>query len=160
MIILFLLTFSLKAEENPLKDLAEKMKDVEWMLRDDRHDVFVQMRMKNIAGKLDAMIAEAEKAEQQQQQKQKQEQKQTQKQKRQQERQQLASGPNPNSQLGPATPQGPTQVSGTASKWAKLPPAARDELLQTYANEVPMRWRNRLEAYFLSIAAEETKDRR
>ncbi len=164
LIVLLLLSFSLSAEEeNPLQELSAKMKEVELMLRDDRHDAFVQIKQKNISINLDKMIADAEKSQQQKQQNQEKEK--SQKQQRQEQRQQMMAGmPKQNSQPGPATPPGPTQehaqVAGTASKWAKLPQSARDELLQTYAGEVPPRWRQRLEAYFLSIAAEEVKDKR
>jgi acyl-CoA reductase-like NAD-dependent aldehyde dehydrogenase len=50
------------------------------------------------------------------------------------------------------------QVAGKQDAWAKLPPAQRDELLQAFREEMPERWRKRLEAYFLSVAAEETKN--
>lgn len=52
----------------------------------------------------------------------------------------------------------PAIVAGKQDAWAKLPPAQRDELLQAFREEMPERWRKRLEAYFLSIAAEEAKD--
>lgn len=49
-------------------------------------------------------------------------------------------------------------VADKQDAWAKLPPAQRDELLQAFREEMPERWRKRLEAYFLSVAAEEVKD--
>ena len=49
-------------------------------------------------------------------------------------------------------------VAGKQDSWAKLPAAQRDELLQAFREEMPERWRKRLEAYFLSVAAEEVKD--
>jgi acyl-CoA reductase-like NAD-dependent aldehyde dehydrogenase len=52
----------------------------------------------------------------------------------------------------------PAIVAGKQDAWAKLPPAQRDELLQAFREEMPERWRKRLEAYFLSIAAEEAKE--
>jgi acyl-CoA reductase-like NAD-dependent aldehyde dehydrogenase len=50
------------------------------------------------------------------------------------------------------------QVAGKQDAWAKLPPQQRDELLQAFREEMPERWRRRLEAYFLSVAAEEAKE--
>ena len=35
--------------------------------------------------------------------------------------------------------------------------AQRDELLQAFREDMPMRWKKRLDAYFTSIAAEESK---
>ena len=65
------------------------------------------------------------------------------------------------SKLGGNVPAGAANaavVSGTMDAWAKLPPAQRDELLQAFREDVPERWRKRLEAYFLSVNAEENKD--
>jgi len=65
------------------------------------------------------------------------------------------------SALGSAVPPGSQQaaiVAGKQDSWAKLPAAQRDELLQAFREEMPERWRKRLEAYYLSIAAEEAKD--
>jgi hypothetical protein len=66
-----------------------------------------------------------------------------------------------NSQLGATVPPGatnPAMVAGKQDAWAKLPPAQRDELLQSWNEGVPERWRKRLEAYFTSLAAEEVKN--
>lgn len=158
---------ALAAEENPLKPLAKEMAEMELMLRDDRHDAFVRIKGDGIENNLAEMITKMEKEQQEQQQNQKQDPQQKQKQQREQSRQQrqqqLSSNPITNSQPKAPTPSGPTntaQVSGTGSKWAKLPPAAREELLQTYRDDIPERWRKRLEAYFLSIAAEEVEKER
>ena len=51
------------------------------------------------------------------------------------------------------------KVLSAKDNWATLPAAERDELLQVFRPEVPLRWRHRLEAYFVSIAAEEVKSR-
>lgn len=51
----------------------------------------------------------------------------------------------------------PATVADKQDAWAKLPPAQRDELLQAFREEVPERWRKRLEAYFTSVAAEEAR---
>ena len=47
------------------------------------------------------------------------------------------------------------QVAGKQDAWAKLPAAQREELLQAFREDMPERWKKRLEAYFTSIAAEE-----
>lgn len=65
------------------------------------------------------------------------------------------------SKPGGAVPHGATgaaQVTSTMDSWAKLPAAQRDELLQAFREDVPERWRKRLEAYFLSVNAEENKE--
>lgn len=145
-----------------LAALANEMKEVEAKLRGDRHDVAVQNQGKEIEKKLSVLIEKLDKqcngggsgsgqkkSEQQQQQ------------------QQQASKPGQGSggmkgtENGSATP--PTslnaaQVATKTEAWAKLPAAQRDELLQAFREDVPERWRKRLEAYFLSIAHEEAKD--
>lgn len=65
------------------------------------------------------------------------------------------------SKAGGNVPHGATgaaQVTSTMDSWAKLPAAQRDELLQAFREDVPERWRKRLEAYFLSVNAEENKE--
>lgn len=165
--LVFLSFAALAAEENPLKPLAKDMSEMELMLRDDRHDAFVRIKGDKIAESLDGMISKIEKeqSEQKQQQSEEQKQKQQRQQSREQRQQQLSNSPLANSQPKPPVPSGPTdsaaQVSGQSSRWAKLPPAVREELLQSYRDDLPERWRKRLEAYFFSIAVEETeKDRR
>jgi len=149
---------------NELSSLAKEMKEVEQKLRDDRHDQAVQVQGTQIEQKLATLIqkldkacngsgegkpGEGEKNKQQQQQGSK------------------ANGgkssgnPLKDSALGAAVPPGssnPALVAGKSDSWAKLPPAQRDELLQAFREEMPERWRKRLEAYFLSVAAEEAKD--
>lgn len=64
------------------------------------------------------------------------------------------------SQLGGQVPAGPTSaamVADKGSEWSKLPAAQRDQLLQAFREDMPERWKKRLEAYFTSIAAEEAK---
>jgi HEAT repeat protein len=144
-----------------LSELAAQMKELEDKLRGDRHDDAVQADGKEIEDKLASMIADLEKQQNQQQQ-QKKEQKQKQASK--QEKQKGSGGQNPlqGSSLPPEVAAGPMQppatVQGKQSQWSKLPPAQRDELMQAFGADVPMRWRKRLEAYFFSIAVEEEKD--
>jgi hypothetical protein len=51
------------------------------------------------------------------------------------------------------------RVIGDKDKWSKLPPAIRDEILQSYKEDLPEKWRDRIKAYFYSIAQEEAKKR-
>ena len=70
-----------------------------------------------------------------------------------------SGSPLKDSQLGSAVPPGatnPAMVAGKQDSWAKLPPAQREELLQAFREDMPERWKKRLEAYFTSIAAEES----
>ena len=41
----------------------------------------------------------------------------------------------------------------TNSNWHKLPDAKRGEVIQTWASELPVRWKSRIEAYFVSVAS-------
>jgi len=165
-IAFFLIPFlAHSAEENPLLPLAKEMAEVEKMLRDDRHDAFVQIKGQTISDNLDEMISKMDKEQKEQDQKnkekqQQQKQKQKQQQQGQQSRQQRSSSPlessMPKSPVPPGSQENAPVMNGR-SKWANLPPAAREELLQTYRDEIPERWRKRLEAYFLSLAAEEAE---
>jgi hypothetical protein len=51
----------------------------------------------------------------------------------------------------------PAAVESESERWAKLPPAQREEMLQVLRQEMPERWRKRLEAYFMSLADEKEK---
>jgi len=147
---------------NELASLAKEMKEVEEKLRGDRHDLAVQVQGQGIEKKLAVLIEQIEKSCSSSSQSDKKEQQQ------QQQKQGNAgnsgkSGQSPlrESRLGGAVPPGAqnaAQVAGKSDAWAKLPPAQRDELLQAFREDMPERWRKRLEAYFLSIAAEEAKD--
>lgn len=133
------------------------------MLHDNRHDVFVRVKMREIELALDQEIAKLEQQEKEQQKKDQQKQQKQQKQDR--LTSQMQSQPKQNSELGQPSPsdsaKGSAQVAGKSSTWSQLPPASRDEILQSYATEMPPKWRKRLEAYFYSIAVEEAKkDRR
>jgi len=147
---------------NELAALAKEMKEVEAKLRGDRHDVAVQNQGKDIEKKLAVLIEKLDKqcnnsgsgsgqkkSEQQQQQQQ------------QGNKPGQGSGGMKGSELGGAAPPSslnPAQVANKTEAWAKLPAAQRDELLQAFREDVPERWRKRLEAYFLSIASEEARD--
>lgn len=141
-----------------LTELAVNMKDVEAKLREDRHDEAVQFDGKNIEDKLSALIREFEKMKQQSQSES------SNSQSKQKGRKQLAAGRQGGQPRGGGKGPGladsainAPEVVGRSERWASLPVKERDELLQVYRPEVPIRWRKRLEAYFISIAAEEAK---
>ncbi|HYG74980.1 MAG TPA: HEAT repeat domain-containing protein [Planctomycetota bacterium] len=151
--------------QKQLTDLSGSMKSVEQKLRDDRHDEVVQVDQKDIDDKLTNMISELEKMAQMKQQQQQQKEKQDSK-----RRLSMMTGeqqsPSPKPGKAGSKPPPPERaesklnagrVVGGNENWAKLPAAERDELLQIFRPEVPLRWRQRLEAYFVSIAAEEAK---
>jgi hypothetical protein len=48
----------------------------------------------------------------------------------------------------------PNRVSNSNDEWNKLPPAKREEILQLFRDDLPERWRKRLQAYYLSLTAE------
>ena len=146
-----------------LAALAKEMKEVEDKLRNDRHDQAVQAQGAGIEQKLTQFIEKlsqmsspgsssgdkkGDKQQQQQQQTGNQGGKQP-------------TNPLKQSQLGSAVPPGalnPAVVAGQQDAWARLPPALRDELTQSYRPEIPLRWQKRLEAYFYSLNAEEAKE--
>lgn len=153
-------------KEPPLKQMARTARQIAQELWLERHDLFVRLEQKSLEEKLDRLIAQAE----QQGQKQEQNDKQKQQEQRKQRMQQLlgqkpsqGTTPKSKSEFGPPTP--PDKQLDTmktirsGDNWAKLPKMHRDELMQTFGSEMPERWRKRLEAYFISIAAEEVKDR-
>jgi len=147
-----------------LSDLAKEMKDVEDKLRNDRHDQAVQVQGAGIEKRLAQLVEKLNQACSQSSGSQKQGDKD-----KQQQRQQgnqsnpgkSSNNPLKDSTLGSPVQQGqmnPALVAGKQDAWARLPPAQRDELLQAFREEMPERWRKRLEAYFLSIAAEEARE--
>ena len=69
-----------------------------------------------------------------------------------------SSVPQPGTQAQPSGPARPTPVAGFHERWASLPAKEREELLQIYVPEVPLRWRRRVEAYFVSVLAEEARE--
>jgi hypothetical protein len=148
---------------NELSGLAKEMKEVEQKLRDDRHDQAVQVQGTQIEQKLATLIQKLDKACNGSCDKPGEGKKEGQQQQQGNKSNGGKSSGNPlkDSSLGQATPPGssnPALVAGKSDSWAKLPPAQRDELLQAFREEMPERWRKRLEAYFLSVAAEEAKD--
>lgn len=148
-----------------LKSLAKRMAEAEEKLRQDRHDNALQLDQKSIEGDLADIVSRLEKSQGQQQNSPQQQQQRSEARKDAMERL-LGNkqGNKPATQPGGGDKTPPERVPpGSAAArvekkggdWAKLPPAARDEMLQAYAADIPPRWRKRIEAYFVSIAAEE-----
>lgn len=146
-----------------LKELAGEMQTVEKKLRDDRHDSAVQNDQQDVQIKLAEMIKTLEDLEQAKTQ-------QAQSSKDGKKRWGALSSSSSQSSSGQKAklsmpPRDPAQeaafqaarVSEQRNRWANLPASSRDEMLQVFRPEVPIRWRKRLEAYFLSVAAEEVR---
>jgi hypothetical protein len=149
--------------QNELSSLAKEMREVEEKLRADRHDQAVQVQGSGIEKRLAQLIEKLNQCSQSQGQQGQNDKKQQQQQQQGNQKNQGKSASNPlqESKLGGPTPPGqvnPALVAGKQDAWAKLPPAQRDELLQAFREDIPERWRKRLEAYFLSVAAEEAKE--
>jgi hypothetical protein len=146
-----------------LATLSKDMQGVHDKLRDDRHDETVQVDQRDIDDKLTEMINELEKMKRMEIS----QSNNTDEEKRRRmqmvgQSSQVSTRPKPDSKLssGPGAGEArvnPLEVTRTQDRWASLPAKERDELLQIYRPDVPVRWRKRLEAYFVSIAAEEAK---
>jgi hypothetical protein len=150
-------------EAKRLKELAERMNGLHDLLREDRHDSKVQLEGQIIENEISFLIEKMEQQQKEQQQQDQQKQQQSGKKKQERQAQQGSSG-SPLADSAPGAPategkrsQPPAQVQGKQSSWSSLPKAQRDELLQAYGAEMPLKWRKRLEAYFFSLAAEEEK---
>jgi hypothetical protein len=136
---------NLKTPAEELDELASRMSDLEAKLRGDQIDGSVVVDGKEIESRLDKLIKEVEADS-----------KKFRETKRDKQIGQLAGKgpgkavPKPGSitRLLPVTP-------GSADSWTKLPPADRFQIIQSYVADVPLRWRKRLESYYVSIAAEE-----
>lgn len=149
--------------QKQLSDLSGQMKSVEQKLRDDRFDEVVQVDQNDIDEKLGDMIRELEKMQiMRQEMREQTDRKQTSKRRLSMmgedeiTRTPRSSAPRPPSPVANESRVNAGRVVGREN-WASLPQAERDELLQVFRPEVPLRWRKRLEAYFVSLAAEEAK---
>lgn len=134
-----------------LYDLIQEMDDLTDKLRDDQVNDSVIVTGKAIEEKIDNLIKEIEEARPSI---------------RNAERSKqamMAAGRQPKkiSKLSAPTPPGKVTVHRTVlqdftdSSWYKLPDAKRGEMVQTWASEIPVRWKSRIEAYFVSVATNE-----
>jgi hypothetical protein len=141
-----------------LYELSGKMNDLQDRLRDDRTDRVV-VEGKEIDDKLSIIIEEIEKTSKQQSSSP------LEKEKRQrQDQARIAQGSMPKHNLGPHHEPGKVYRSSAASipqekdsSWYKLPDKPKDEVIQTWGTEMPLRWKSRIAAYFISIASEDEK---
>ncbi len=136
-----------KPEKDDIQELREiqaLMVEVHEALRADRHDRTVQMKGKEIEDRLEKIGHEIEAKEER-------------------EQKQSSDGKPDKPKKTPSQTQIPAQVkslslwAGLGKEWTHLPPEHRSAILQTYANEVPARWRKRIAAYFISVQDEEIR---
>jgi hypothetical protein len=140
-------------KENSLDEIARMMNDVERRLSLGRAGKQVRDQEQAIVDKLEKMIDQLE--QQQQQQKQQQQQQQQQK-KNQQQKQRQSSQDQPMDRAQAAGSQGEGDVDekdiGDNSGWGNLPPAQRQEALQSITKDLPSHYREVIEAYFKRLA--------
>lgn len=144
-------------KENSLDEVARLMNDVERRLALGRTGKQVRDQEQAIVEKLDKLIEQLEqqlqkqqKQSQQQQQNQQQRQQQQQQQQSQQQPQQAADESMP----GGGDGQGAVDDKdiGDKSGWGNLPPAARQEALQSITKDLPSHYREVIEAYFKRLS--------
>jgi hypothetical protein len=141
-------------KEDSLDEISRMMNDVERRLSLGRAGKQVRDQEQAIVDKLEKMIDKLEKQQQQQQQQQKQKQKDKQNQPQQ-------SNGKPMDQSQVAGEKGPGEVDekdiGNDGGWGNLPPAERQEALQSMTKDLPSHYREVIEAYFKRLASSGTK---
>lgn len=138
-----------------MTEIADLMDEVHDNLREDRHDKVVHLKLDEIDERIGKLIVEGEDIERH---------------KRKIEELDKRIGQSPDGKtptrvsklpaVNPAKvklmPQDPDSwISRDYWLWSHLPRASRDEIIQCWAEEIPIRWRLRISAYFLSIGAAE-----
>jgi hypothetical protein len=142
-----------KTPEEELREIIGQMDSMETYLRLDRSDEIVQIKGKRILERLEKLVKDVEMQE-------------LRKQFNTLRQKQLAqiAGIVPPSSPEVNLPKNQVYKPSTGkidySKWAKLPPVNREQILQGYNSDIPLRWQQRIAAYYLSIAVEETKVRK
>jgi hypothetical protein len=141
-------------KEDSLDEIARMMNDVERRLSLGRAGKQVRDQEQAIVDKLEKMIDQLEQQQQQQQQQRQQQQQQQQQKKKQQQNQPSQGQPMDQAQVAGA--QGPGDVDekdvGSKSGWGNLPPAQRQEALQSITKDLPSHYREVIEAYFKRLA--------
>jgi hypothetical protein len=137
-------------KEDSLDEIARMMNDVERRLALGRAGKKVRDQEQAIIDKLEKMIDQLEQQQQQQQQ-------QKQRQKNQNQKNQPQQSQNqPMDQTQTGGTQGPGDVDekdiGDNSGWGNLPPAQRQEALQSITKDLPSHYREVIEAYFKRLA--------
>jgi TolA-binding protein len=140
-------------KEDSLDEVARMMNDVERRLSLGRTGKQVRDQEQAIIEKLDKMIEKMEQQQQQQQQQRKQQQQQRQ---QQQQQQKDSSQQKASDQSAPGGGSGEGEVDnkdiGDKSGWGNLPPAARQEALQSMTKDLPSHYREVIEAYFKRLS--------
>jgi len=124
------------------EDVAEHMNDLEMCLREDRTDQTVQVKGKEIEEELEKLIKVREAQE-----------------KKDAKGPKDAKKPDKDSTLTAAErfeAKFARMGEIERARWISMPSVYRGEIVQVYAAEVPATWKRRIEAYFVSICAEET----
>jgi hypothetical protein len=142
-------------KEDSLDEIARMMNDVERRLALGRAGKQVRDQEQAIVDKLEKMIDQLEKQQQQQQQ-QRQQQQQQKKQQQQQQQQKQPSKGQAMDQSQPGLDAGAGDVDekdvGDRAGWGNLPPAQRQEALQSITKDLPSHYREVIEAYFKRLA--------
>jgi len=140
-------------KEDSLDEVARMMNDVERRLSLGRTGKQVRDQEQAIIEKLDKMIEKMEQQQQQQQQQRKQQQQQRQ---QQQQQSKDSSQQKASDQSAPGGGSGEGEVDnkdiGDKSGWGNLPPAARQEALQSMTKDLPSHYREVIEAYFKRLS--------
>jgi hypothetical protein len=142
-------------KENSLDEVARLMNDVERRLALGRTGKQVRDQEQAIVEKLDKLIEQLEQ-QQQKQQKQSKQQQQSQQQRQQQQQQQQQQSQQAADESMPGGGDGQGAVDdkdiGDKSGWGNLPPAARQEALQSITKDLPSHYREVIEAYFKRLS--------
>ncbi len=130
-----------KTDADKLRDIVELMKDVEYKLWEERADTTVQIDGKKVEDELEKLIREVE-----------------------------GRGDGDGNKNGKkpmhdshgwhvVVPEieRENKAGGADSRdgWSKLVARKREEMVQVWASELPLRWKSRISAYFLSLAKAE-----
>jgi hypothetical protein len=139
-----------------LIDISHLMVELEGRLYDDRHDLVLQLQAKEIEERMEKLIKDAEEEE---------------------KNEKEGKGTKKKDSKKPGEPKKDSKLEqrqvGEELKvihrermpwetreyddWARLSNIKRDPILQVYNNEMPVLWKKRLMAYFLSINEEENE---
>ncbi len=142
-----------KTPEEELREIIGQMDRFETNLRLDRTDDSVQLTGKQIVERLEKLIKDVEAQELRKKFN-------TLRQKQLAQIAGVLPPPSPEINLPKTQIYKPNTGQIDFSKWAKLPPVNREQILQGYNSDIPLRWQQRIAAYYLSIAVEETKVRK
>ena len=140
--------------EDSLDEVARLMNDVERRLTLGRTGKQVRAQEQAIVEKLDKLIDQMEQQRKEQQQRQQKQKQQQQQQQQNDPKQQKAQQAADESMPGGGDGQGDVDDKdiGDKSGWGNLPPAARQEALQSITKDLPSHYREVIEAYFKRLS--------